>query len=239
MLDEPVEKRRRTEESTDETCVPAASAAVGSTETERAQHPEFAAQLSDFRRFVEEHVEILRARSGPSLQWKLKRKDEEGGIPGEKQWRRFLTDNTARFTPEQKAEITALFDRCRSVAVVVSVRTRQVTGKFQVHCTWKEKGNTKNKYGPRRASEACAKQDEKAVKQRIDENPANPLAAAKRALQEREAVPEVSGPVSTSDVYAKLRGVPVPSSGSAAAPPSAESSLATRDLRRRCCERAR
>ena len=76
----------------------------------------------------------------------------------------------------------------------------------------------------------CAKQDEKAVKQRIDENPANPLAAAKQALQEREAVPEVARPVSTSDVYAKLRGVPVPSSGSAAAPPSAESSLATPDL---------
>ena len=123
VFDEPVEKRRRTEESTDETCVPAASAAVGSAETERAQHPELAARLSDLRRFVEEHVEILRARPGSSLERKLKRKAEEGALPGEKQWCRFLMDNTARFTPAQKAEITALFDHCRSVAVVVSVRT--------------------------------------------------------------------------------------------------------------------
>ncbi len=111
--------------------------------------------------------------------------------------------------------------------MVVSVRTRFHDGKFQVHCCWKEQGNTKNKYGLRRASEACAKQDEKAVKQKIDENPANPLAAANQALQEWEAVPDVVGLVSTSHVYARLRGVPVPSSGSAAAPPSAESSLTT------------
>ena len=125
--------------------------------------PKLDTQIVLLRHFVEEHVHVLRARKGSSLQAKLQRNHSIE----EKKWYFFLMNGSQKFTPEQNAAILELYALCdggaeEPAAVGNSGTIENDDGKFMARF---QIGKVRLS-GPRRDSRQLAEEDQQYVSAR-------------------------------------------------------------------------
>ena len=188
--------------------------------------PKLDTQIVQLRHFVEEHVHVLRARKGSSLEGKLR----QNHSIEEKKWYLFLMKGR-KFTPEQNATILELYALCdggaeESAAARNSGTIKNDDGKFMARFHIGKVRLT----GPRRDSRQLAEEDQQYVSGKIAESHfAETLDVAREAVKVLKAAPNAAQSVSTSAVGRMLLGLTITEASGAQAPQT-DSMVAPRAL---------